>query len=111
MQGASASVGGCPEGIIQHCSYRVLQPPWVVVEKKVSNTWLYTVLRVIQNTNSSLGVGNRSRGVSGGDFIRKVSGGEGDVLGGILFTGGIIQCVCVCVCVCVLGGGGGGGET
>ena len=31
-------MGGCSEGIIQPEFYRVLQPPWVVAQKKVSNT-------------------------------------------------------------------------
>ena len=38
IQGATATVGGCPEGTIQHGLYRVLQLQWVVVQRELSNT-------------------------------------------------------------------------
>ena len=37
IQGATATVGGCPEGTIQHGLYRVLQLQWVVVQRELSN--------------------------------------------------------------------------
>ena len=63
IQGASATVGGCPKESIQ--------------------PRLYRVPRVIQSVNIFLGIGNRSRDFWRGKLVgRYLVGGEVDALGG-----------------------------
>ena len=96
-----ANVHRCPEGIIQHELYRVLQPLWVVAQKKVFNpgyTGCYGLCRV-RTFSLEPGI---VRGVSGGEISRKVSGGWGRGCS----EGNFVPRWDCTVCVCVWGGGG-----
>ena len=89
-------MGGCPEGIIHHELYRVLQPPCVAAQKKLFSTG-YTWCFGLYSAHIFLAAGNRSRGVSGGEITGEVSGGKGDVPGGGFCSQVGLYSVCVCV--------------
>ena len=75
-------MGGCSEVIIQPELYRVLQPQWVVAQKKVSNTGYTGCFGVYRVRTFSLELG-LVRADSGEEIIRKVLGGWGRVFSGV----------------------------